>query len=1260
MPSFGLKFFVLLFLSFFLHAPFETQVYGAKDKTCAELTAQLALDSTGSGRSKSGVTDEELSSHVLKALKRVPEFEYSQEEAAKMGLRVWLFGGTASSFLHYAKWDLAREKGILDLQKDRFDYDFTNIFRSTQDLDIVVDAKPEVAREFQNRVAQRFPHFLGNKANKWEVRTLRHRMGTAGQPGFKEALLNDADFNNQNTDSNSVGMVELTRSKEPVIRDLRHWEDGKGGFLNDTLSNQISFFRSDKHFTTSRAKAGQNPEILSVIRLLVKAFQYELEFSPQDFRKMKEVVDEFDPRQVNNSDAIRRINDTAKKLVMHAVNIEYAMNKLDELGLRKKLIALGNKAEHDNPGWWLNKEPLRSKTVGEGRGQTASELGVKVVAHETNNFLAYESITRAHSGEPNVLISRQNAVGEAAAYGDGFYTRLGKEGARGTGLTIRFTVDPNAREGTDFTKHGDYIVFKNKKALKVIQESLNFGLDDLLKLAEENKDVAVDHSDLALLEKLKRRLNASRINDELEKLLNSKSESDQKRLIHILSAFQNSTIERLIAKETLGSVAKNVFNKVSHLATSEKEEDTMRYLKTVGPILKTLDSAGALKTKDFVTYLNKIIKSEKSFSLRKEAVFEKLLSSDNFEEHLNFKKDLRDNEIGEVVSDIKDWHKSQDNRQRKFAVELDKRWGKSIESGDTKTLQALADSRLFDINRKNVSGLSALLTASYYNQKSVIDWLLKHPDFDLNARNTDGYNLVEQLRLFGKTELADEIEKKRLDAKGRKRVAPDVPLVKIEPVIEPRPELPLKPEHDDTIQIQGGKSVSLKLPNGQLQDLGFRAPPDGITYKEGYQDGAGNVLVLLGGTGKGFNVKLKDGPVIISRLQQWENGVNPEVTKAIPDRKGSGFMALDKDGVLYQIDLPTRQKREFSAKKIRDGSFTELFQANGKNYVKSHDGAISELKENRTGQWELVEIKQKEKEEKIVKNEKKEIPHEEKETEPAPKESRFVEVRERNRDGSPIVDMVRFEPGSFLMGDEDKKVLTTITKPFEAMSTLTTKKVWKEVTELSKKISPQKYGELDPHPSAFGGAKSLSAAKIAEMPVESVSYQDIELWNQGLNELSKSGDARIQEQLQNLFPGHKKGDAYRLPTEAEHEYMARLGGFAEGDYAYGTDKTKLDDYAWYSNNSGNQPHPVGEKKPVFFNGKPLYDLSGNVWVWVQDWYGNNISGGTDPLGPSSGSNRVIRGGSWHDSAQCLRSAFRNYCGPADRYSDFGFRLVRTP
>jgi hypothetical protein len=561
----------------------------------------------------SKITAKELVNHTIKGIDQVPEFQFIRETAKQMNVRVWLFGGTASSFLHYIKWDLARSRGLMSLQKDRFDYDYTNIFRSTQDLDIAIDATPEVAVQFQKIITEKYPQFLGAKA-KWEVRTLRYRMGTFGEIGFKEALLNDSDFINQDTDSNSLGMAELTFNKnntqEPVIRDLKNWDKPENGvFLNDTLNNRISYFRSKNHFTTSRAKAGENPEILSVIRLLVKAFQYELEFSDEDFAEMKIIVNEFDGTKITDSNALRRIHDTAKKLVMHAVNIEYAINKLEELGLRQKLIAMGNISDINSDAWWLNRKPLRSFPVGSGNGATAADLNLTTVAHETNNFLAYESITRAHSGEPNVFTSRETAVGEAAAYGEGFYTKIGKNGARGTGLTIRFVINPKARVGSDFQIKDDFIIFKNKKALTVIQESLNLEINDLLKLAESNEEFQVDHSDLALLEKLKRKINASLINEELNKLLNSKVESDHERLVHILNSFQSSSIEKLISSFVLGSVAKSVFDRVTPLAQSTNEVDLIRYIKTVGPILKTLDTNEVLKQNSFFNYLDKLIKT---------------------------------------------------------------------------------------------------------------------------------------------------------------------------------------------------------------------------------------------------------------------------------------------------------------------------------------------------------------------------------------------------------------------------------------------------------------------------------------------------------------------------------------------------------------------------------------------------------------------------------------------------------------------------
>jgi formylglycine-generating enzyme required for sulfatase activity/energy-coupling factor transporter ATP-binding protein EcfA2 len=131
---------------------------------------------------------------------------------------------------------------------------------------------------------------------------------------------------------------------------------------------------------------------------------------------------------------------------------------------------------------------------------------------------------------------------------------------------------------------------------------------------------------------------------------------------------------------------------------------------------------------------------------------------------------------------------------------------------------------------------------------------------------------------------------------------------------------------------------------------------------------------------------------------------------------------------------------------------------------------------------------------------------------------------------------------------------------------------------------------------------------------------------------------------------------YRLPTEAEWEYAARSGG--KEDIWAGTSKeTELGEYAWYEKNSGGKAHPVGMKKP---NSLGLYDMSGNVWQWCSDWYADYQDVGVvrDPVGPDSGSSRVIRGGSWYDSAGHCRSAYRVRSTPDYRDVYLGFRLAR--
>jgi len=140
----------------------------------------------------------------------------------------------------------------------------------------------------------------------------------------------------------------------------------------------------------------------------------------------------------------------------------------------------------------------------------------------------------------------------------------------------------------------------------------------------------------------------------------------------------------------------------------------------------------------------------------------------------------------------------------------------------------------------------------------------------------------------------------------------------------------------------------------------------------------------------------------------------------------------------------------------------------------------------------------------------------------------------------------------------------------------------------------------------------------------------------------------------------KEGKTYRLPTEAQWEYACRAG--TKTTWSFGNNENALGDYSWYEKNAfsaGEQyAHQVGLKKPNAFG---LYDMHGNVWEWCYDYYDRNYykeSPTTDPPGPASGSQRVLRGGSWLFYTRDSRSAYRSRDGADLRYYNFGFRLVR--
>ena len=219
--------------------------------------------------------------------------------------------------------------------------------------------------------------------------------------------------------------------------------------------------------------------------------------------------------------------------------------------------------------------------------------------------------------------------------------------------------------------------------------------------------------------------------------------------------------------------------------------------------------------------------------------------------------------------------------------------------------------------------------------------------------------------------------------------------------------------------------------------------------------------------------------------------------------------------------------------------------------------------------------------------------------------------------GGVKMEFILIPAGSFRMGS-DKSALSakpvhkvTITKPFYLGKYEVTQAQWEAV--------------MGGNPSDFKGARN---------PVIRVSWEDCQTFLQ-----------KLQEKV--------PGQTFRLPTEAEWEYACRAGGTA--DYCYGNNASSLGDYAWYNSNSDEKLHPVGEKKP---NAWGLYDMPGNVWEWCADWYEVfNSKVATDPVGPSTGPGRVMRGGSWLDAGTLCRSGERGYCEPPARCKHIGLRVV---
>lgn len=447
--------------------------------------------------------------HELSARQsRVEEFVSIKKIANKLGIKnVYMFGGTAAAWGHYIRWDMRRELGIEKLQFERFDYDYTNIFRSSQDFDIVIDGTAKQAQALESLIQEKFNYFSGARPT-WEVRLLNESRAD------KDPILG-SDFQNQHTDSHSTGLIEMMDCEGfDCIKDVRDMENEKSQFLLDLYEANLHYYYSDLHHSTKRFRLGMNPEILSVIRYFTKVVQYDLSTRRSDLNRLQNIIDKINSSEIAGWDLYVKnwLRKNAKKLIINAINMESAQRIIEETGLREKLSSIGDVNLNDSMAWWLNKKALEGFVVGEGDGKKASELfkpnqeNQIIVSHETNSFAAFESILKSHTGSANVLISRKDVLGENAIHGDGHYTKLGNKGAAGTGLTIRYVLNPDARQGSDFNyvEKAGFVVIKNKNAITTIQEKLSFSLTEYFQAIANG--LSFDASDKGVVEKLRRKL----------------------------------------------------------------------------------------------------------------------------------------------------------------------------------------------------------------------------------------------------------------------------------------------------------------------------------------------------------------------------------------------------------------------------------------------------------------------------------------------------------------------------------------------------------------------------------------------------------------------------------------------------------------------------------------------------------------------------------------------------------------------------------
>jgi len=241
-----------------------------------------------------------------------------------------------------------------------------------------------------------------------------------------------------------------------------------------------------------------------------------------------------------------------------------------------------------------------------------------------------------------------------------------------------------------------------------------------------------------------------------------------------------------------------------------------------------------------------------------------------------------------------------------------------------------------------------------------------------------------------------------------------------------------------------------------------------------------------------------------------------------------------------------------------------------------------------------------------------------------------------------FLSLVLVEKGQFFMGDVNEGNKCELTYDFSIRKLLTTFDDFDRYCESS--------GKTQPHDQGWGRKKR---PVINVSWIEAIEYCNWLSETEGLP-CSYNFYGSFLDENGNVTKDVSKVIGYRLPTEAEWEYAAK-GGSKTNGYKY-AGSNYPDEVAWYDLNSGKMTHEVGRKEP---NELGIYDMSGNVWEWCSDWYGDYSSlSQTNPYN-NSGSSMVLHGGSWINGASYVRPCVRFGAIPATTDSKVGFRVCRT-